>query len=118
MPVAIIIALQVALTGLPLDTMEGCNDKDGTVALATCYSEHAAVWGKRLQAAYPDALDHVEGPQRKALARAQRAWVKYRDATCQFYNLTPGSIHYIQSAYCMLDLTRNRALELEEYVLP
>jgi uncharacterized protein YecT (DUF1311 family) len=118
MPVTIIIALQVALSGLPPDTAEGCNDKNGTVALSTCYSEHAEVWAERLRAAYPVALDHVKGPQRRALQRAQVAWTKYRDATCNFYSLVPGSIHYIQGAYCVLDLTRRRAIELEEYVLP
>ncbi len=112
------IALQVALSGLPRDTTEGCNDKVGTVALSSCYSEHADAWEKRLNAAYPVALDFVDGPQRKALQRAQSAWLKYRYATCDFYNLVPGSVHYIQGAYCMLDLNRRRALELEEYVLP
>ena len=112
------IALQVTLSGLPRDTTEGCNDKDGTVALSSCYSEHADAWEKRLNAAYPVALDFVDGPRRKALQRAQSAWLKYRDATCDFYNLVPGSLHYIQGAYCILDLNRSRALELEEYVLP
>ena len=112
------IALQVTLSGLPRDTTEGCNDKYGSVALSSCYSEHADAWEKRLNAAYPVALDFVDGPQRKALQRAQLAWLKNRDATCDFYNLVPGSVHYIQGAYCMLDLNRSRALELEEYVLP
>ena len=118
MSIVAIIALQVALSGLPRDTTEGCNDKEGTVALSSCYSERADTWQKRLDAAYPVALNYVPGPQRKALKRAQSAWLKYRDATCDFYNLVPGSVHYIQGAYCMLDLTRSRALELEEYILP
>lgn len=118
MSILAMIAAQVALSGLPRDTAEGCNDKDGAVALSSCYSEHAEVWQKRLDAAYPAALDYVKGAQRKALRRAQETWLKYRDATCDFYNFSPGSIHYIQGAYCMLDLTRSRALELEEYLLP
>jgi uncharacterized protein YecT (DUF1311 family) len=118
MTIVALIALQVTLSGLPRDTTEGCNDKDGTVALSSCYSEHADAWQKRLDSAYPITRDYVGGPQRKALQRAQSAWHKYRDATCDFYNLVPGSVHYIQGAYCMLDLTRRRALELEEYILP
>jgi uncharacterized protein YecT (DUF1311 family) len=118
MPLAIFIAFQVALAGLPQDLTEGCNDKDGTVALSSCYSEHADAWERRLRAAYPAALRHATGPQRGALKKAQAAWLKYRDATCNFYNLEPGSIHFIQSAYCVLDLNRNRTLELEDYVTP
>jgi uncharacterized protein YecT (DUF1311 family) len=116
--VVIMIAVQVSLSGLPYDTTEGCNDRDGTVALSSCYSKHADDWQKSLDKAYPVALDHVAGPQRKALQRVQAVWLKYRDAACDFYNLTPGSIHYVQGAYCMLNLTRARALKLEEFILP
>lgn len=118
MPAVMMVALQIALAGLPQDSTEGCTDKDGTTALSSCYSQRAVAWEKRLQAAYPIVLDFVQGPQREALKRAQAAWLRYRDATCEFYNLVPGSIHYIQGAYCTLSLTRSRALELEEYVLP
>jgi uncharacterized protein YecT (DUF1311 family) len=112
------LALQVSLSGLPLDPTEGCSDKDGTIALSSCYSERADAWQKRLDAAYPTTLRFVKGPQRDALRRAQSAWLKYRNSTCEFYALTPGSIRYIQGAYCMLDLNRSRALELEEFILP
>ncbi|MDF0543013.1 lysozyme inhibitor LprI family protein [Sphingobium sp. H39-3-25] len=116
--ISVAMMLQATITGLPQDTSEGCNDKDGTIALSSCYSERADMWEKRLGPAYTTALDHVKGAQRTALKRAQRAWKNYREATCEFYNREPGSIHFIQGAYCMLDLTRSRALELEEYILP
>lgn len=118
MSVALMFALQMALTGLPQDVTEECNDKGGTLSLSSCYSERTTLWEKRLESAYPAALAFTEGQQRDALERAQAAWLKYRDATCDFYNLTPGSIHYIWGAYCMLDMTRRRTIELEEYILP
>ena len=119
MSLAIILAFfQLSLSGLPKDLAEGCNDKGGATALSSCYSERADLWNERLRAAYAVAMRHVQGTQRDALERAQAAWLRYRNETCQFYNLDPGSIHFIQGAYCMLDLNRHRALELEEYVLP
>ncbi|TPG13120.1 lysozyme inhibitor LprI family protein [Sphingomonas oligophenolica] len=119
MPAVIfIMAIQAAIAGPPQDTTEGCNDKYGTAALSSCYSEHAESWKRRVIAAYPIALDHTKGRQRDALKRAQDAWLKYRAASCEFYELEQGSIHFIWGAYCMLDLTRRRALELEEYVQP
>jgi uncharacterized protein YecT (DUF1311 family) len=114
---SMVLALQLATASVP-DGTEGCTDKDGTLALSSCYSQRADAWEQRLAAAYPAALRHVQGPQRRALRRAQAAWRRYRTAGCAFYDLTPGSIHVIQSAYCMLDLTRRRALELEDLVLP
>ncbi|MEO5774170.1 MAG: lysozyme inhibitor LprI family protein [Sphingomicrobium sp.] len=110
-------ALQVSVFGITDDT-EGCTDKEGTIALSSCYSERAEIYDKRMRAAYPVALHFAHGDQRKALVRSQQAWLKYRDAECEFYNLEQGTIHFIQSAYCMLDLTRRRALELEQYPLP
>lgn len=118
MLVALLLMTQVGLSNLAVDRTEGCTDKDSVIALSSCYSQHAEVWEQRLAIAYPAALAAVKGPQRAALERSQKAWVKYRAASCDFYSLTPGSIHSIQGAYCMLDLTRRRALELEEYVLP
>jgi uncharacterized protein YecT (DUF1311 family) len=118
MTLVAVLALQVAIAGLPRDPTEGCDDKDGTVALSSCYTDRAAAWQTRLDAAYPATLRFVKGRQRRALQRAQAAWLTYRDATCAFYGATPGTVRAIQGAYCTLDLTRRRALELEEYVLP
>jgi uncharacterized protein YecT (DUF1311 family) len=53
-----------------------------------------------MKAAYPIALQFAKGRQHNALVRSQKAWLAYRDAECKFYELQPGTISFIQSAYC------------------
>lgn len=116
MLLAAVIAIQVA--GLPQDGAEGCTDREGTNALASCYSDRLRGWEARLSAAYAAALGRTRGPQRAALRAAQRDWLRFRESNCHFYSLQAGTIRSIWAAYCDLDLTRRRAVELEEYVAP
>jgi uncharacterized protein YecT (DUF1311 family) len=117
MLISVMLALQVAVSGVS-DETEGCTDKEGPRILSACYSDHAAQWEQRMAAAYPSAMKAQDKKQRTALATSQARWLAYRRAECGFYANPEGSLAYIQSAYCMLDLTRRRALELEELPLP
>jgi uncharacterized protein YecT (DUF1311 family) len=56
--------------------------------------------------------------QKNALLRAERAWLAYRTANCGWYDAHEGTIREIYAADCMLDMTRARAVELEEALKP
>jgi uncharacterized protein YecT (DUF1311 family) len=116
MLLAIVIAIQAA--GLPQDVAEGCTDREGTNALASCYSERLAAWERRLSTAYAAALGRTRGPQRAALRSAQRDWLRFRRSNCRFYSLQAGTIRVTSEVYCDLDLTRRRVLELEDFSAP
>jgi uncharacterized protein YecT (DUF1311 family) len=116
MLLAIAIALQSA--GLPQDVAEGCSDRDGTNALAYCYSDRLQAWERRLSSAYAGALGRARGPQRTALRSAQRDWLRFRRSNCRVYSLEAGTIRVTSAVYCELDLTRRRAVELEEFGTP
>jgi uncharacterized protein YecT (DUF1311 family) len=51
---------------------------------------------------------------REALVRAQRAWLKYRDDNCEWYETGEGTIRRLWGSECMRSMTAARALELEE----
>jgi uncharacterized protein YecT (DUF1311 family) len=71
-------------------------------------------WDKRLNTAYQEALKDATSPaQRDQLRAAQRLWVRYRDANCDYYGLGEGSISRLNAASCLHDMTRSRAQELE-----
>ncbi len=84
-----------------------------TPEMVECLNAKTAEWDKRLNAAYAKALKEAEPKQREQLRSAQRLWVQYRDANCQYYWLGEGSIARIDAAGCMLRMTKARALELE-----
>ena len=66
----------------------------GTSDMVKCLAEATAKWDKRLNAAYREALNDKETPkaQREQLRKAQRLWLQYRDANCEYYALGEGSI--------------------------
>ena len=74
--------------------------------------------GRQVDAAYQQALKDAEPGQRELLRAAERAWIKYRDANCDYYAAGEGSISRVNSAWCMRDMTEKRAKELAESPYP
>jgi uncharacterized protein YecT (DUF1311 family) len=90
-----------------------------TYEIVECQKAELAQLDKRLNAAYQRALKEAQSDkQREQLRRAQRLWLQYRDANCEYYELGEGTIARIHGGVCMLDLTRTRADELERAVEP
>ncbi|HEX4171904.1 MAG TPA: lysozyme inhibitor LprI family protein [Acetobacteraceae bacterium] len=96
-----------------------CHLKDTTIAISDCLQGLTGQWDKRLNAAYQTALKASENDARKnALIRAERAWLAFRTANCAWYDAQEGTIREIYAANCMLDMTRARAVELEQALKP
>ncbi len=54
--------------------------------------------------------------RKKALKDAQRAWIKYRDANCHFYDDSDGgSMGAITVNECFMSATASRAKEFESF---
>ena len=83
--------------------------------MVRCLAETTEKWDKRLNAAYREALNDKETPkeQREQLRKAQRLWLQFRDANCEYYALGEGSISRLNAGSCLLDMTKARAKELE-----
>jgi uncharacterized protein YecT (DUF1311 family) len=87
-----------------------------TYEIVECQKAELAELDKSLNAAYQKAMDLAQPKQREQLRAAQRQWLKFRDADCEYYELGEGTIARIEGGQCMLDLTRARAKELEQAV--
>jgi uncharacterized protein YecT (DUF1311 family) len=85
-----------------------------TPEIVDCLEAQTAQWDKRMNAAYQEALKDAEPKQREQLRKAQRLWIQFRDANCLYYDLGEGTIARIEAGYCMKDLTKTRAVELED----
>jgi uncharacterized protein YecT (DUF1311 family) len=109
--VALIGAAAFAFAGEPGEPEKPCDGN--TREIVECLIARTADWEKRMDAAYKQALEDAEPKQRKKLVAAQKLWLQYRDANCEYYGLGPGTISSIQAGYCMKDLTQTRAQELE-----
>jgi uncharacterized protein YecT (DUF1311 family) len=62
---------------------------------------------------YPDQAGAV-----KALKKAQRAWIDYRDGQCEgeSYQAAGGTMQPMLEASCDADLTRKRVKELQDLI--
>jgi uncharacterized protein YecT (DUF1311 family) len=85
-----------------------------TYKIVKCLKTQTAQWDKRMTVAYQRALKDAEPKQREQLRVAQRLWIQYRDANCLYYGLGEGTIASIEAGYCMKNMTKSRAVELEQ----
>lgn len=115
----IVLITAAALTGAAVSAFAGDQGDpeqscDGsTYEMVECLKAKTAQWDKRLNIAYPKALDAAQPKQREQLRKAQRAWIAYRDANCLYWGLGEGTIARIQAGDCMYRMTKERAEELE-----
>src|SRR5205085_2517535 len=82
--------------------------------LNQCAGEDYKRWDDRLNQTYNRIISKLDGENLNLLVKAQRAWVKYRDANCEAERqLQGGSIAPMTQAYCLRDNTKYRIGELE-----
>ncbi|HBN9524507.1 TPA: lysozyme inhibitor LprI family protein [Pseudomonas aeruginosa] len=88
-------------------------DSYNTLAQYMCIEDEHKKWDKRLNDAYKKVLSsRMNAPAWKI---AQRKWLQFRDAQCGIYNFKErGSGGGVDQAICELNLTIDRALQLED----
>ena len=89
-----------------------------TPEMVDCLNAQRAHWDKQLTIAYQEALKNAGPQQRELLRQAERAWIKYRDANCDYYAAGEGSIARIEAAECLRAMTEVRARELTRGNVP
>jgi uncharacterized protein YecT (DUF1311 family) len=93
-----------------------CMDQAGgvTVEMLGCIGEELNTQDARLNGAYQKLRSQLSAERQKALQAAQRLWIQYRDANCDFYHDPEGgTLHRVMAADCRLRETAERAKELE-----
>lgn len=92
-----------------------CIEKDNSnLDTANCYLMEAAIWDGLLNQNYKDLMDAIDDKKdQDKLREMQRAWIKYRETTCDFYWFKiHGSMSVPMTASCQLRETARRALLL------
>jgi uncharacterized protein YecT (DUF1311 family) len=87
---------------------------DTTAGMIECIDTEFLRQDARLNKAYQALMANLADPRREKLQQAQRIWLKYRDANCDFYaDPDGGTIAQVSANNCMLNTTAERARELE-----
>ena len=98
-----------------------CMDKSGgtTMDMIECITAETQRQDTRLNKAYKGAMAELSPARKKQLLEAQRAWLKFRDANCVFYNDPDGgTLARVNANDCMMTATAARAGELERFKQP
>ncbi|MGF6394754.1 lysozyme inhibitor LprI family protein [Pseudomonas plecoglossicida] len=97
-----------------------CMDKaSSTVAMSACIQAETKLQDARLNRVYKQLLARLDSGQQKSLREVQRQWIGYRDANCRFHvQASGGTMAQLEGGMCVLDMTRERAAELERVLSP
>ncbi|MGY4524100.1 lysozyme inhibitor LprI family protein [Pseudomonas sp. UBA4617] len=97
-----------------------CMDKaSSTVAMSDCIKTETHVQDQRLNRVYKQLMGKLDAGQQKSLRDVQRTWLAYRDGNCQFHvQASGGTMAALQGGTCLMDMTRDRAAELERLLSP
>ncbi len=89
-----------------------------TVGMSACMARETAWWDEKLNADYAELRDTLDAEAFSALREAQRAWIGFREAECNFHYSywRDGTIRSTFFSSCMLDLTARRAIGLETFL--
>lgn len=97
---------------------QACGAKTSTGQITDCILAAADRWDKRLNDAYQKLMAQQPPEQQERLRVAERAWVTYRNANCDYYINIPGTRANYIYAECRRVLTAQRAIELEAAARP
>ena len=93
-----------------------CLDKARGVTfdMIECIAAETGRQDARLNNNYQRLMSKLTSDRKKALLEAERAWIAFRDANCQFYGDPQGGTSARLSANeCVLNATAQRASELK-----
>jgi uncharacterized protein YecT (DUF1311 family) len=80
---------------------------------AECFRAEQAIWDELLNDNFRKLRDGLDDGQKEKLRDMQRAWITYRDTTCQFYyDKIQGTMANTMIAACLARETARRAMLL------
>ena len=92
---------------------------NSTAAMSGCHRREAAIWDDLLNTAFGELQKSLETAAATKLKDVQIAWIKWRDAKCEFpfALFDGGTMAQPISAACFMDTTASRAIELRELAI-
>lgn len=93
-----------------------CDSPQTQVEMNRCAGEELRRTDAQLNVAYGRLLKKLDANRRAKLQKAERAWVAFRDAQCDYEGSESegGSIQPLEVAACKTELTNARIAQLKE----
>lgn len=95
-----------------------CSDANTQAEMNICAGKEYKTADASLNRVYQQLVAMLETEEKAQLKEAQTAWIKYRDANCDFVGdqYKGGSIRPLIYGLCLADVTRNRTAELRAQI--
>jgi len=95
-----------------------CSDADTQTEMNICAGKEYRTADATLNRVYQQLVAMLDAAEKAQLKAAQTAWIKYRDANCDFVGdqYKGGSIRPMIYGLCLADVTQNRTIELRAQI--
>ena len=116
---SILVVLILALAILAQDQKKDpCADAQSQGEMNICWGKEYKAADTKLNKTYQDFMSKLDEAEKAQLKNAQLAWLKYRDANCEFVadQYKGGSMRPMIAAMCLADVTNARANELKSQI--
>ena len=97
---------------------EPCADAQTQAEMNICWGKEYKAADATLNQVYGQLTRKLDDADRTQLKQVEAAWLKYRDANCEFVGdqYKGGSMRPMIVAMCLADTTRNRTTELRNQI--
>jgi len=97
---------------------EPCADAQTQADMNICWGKEYKAADATLNQVYGQLMRKLDDADKTQLRQVEAAWLKYRDANCEFVadQYKGGSIRPMIEAMCLADSTRNRTTELRNQI--
>jgi uncharacterized protein YecT (DUF1311 family) len=111
----VVLILSVAMLGQNQDKKDPCADAQSQAEMTMCWGKEYKATDAKLNKTYQDFMSKLDESEKAQLKTAQLAWLKYRDANCEFVadQYKGGTMRPMIAAICLADVTNNRTIELK-----
>jgi uncharacterized protein YecT (DUF1311 family) len=95
-----------------------CEDAQTQTDMNICWGNEYKKADAKLNQTYQQLAAMLDADEKVQLKNAENAWIKYRDANCEFVadQYKGGSIRPMIAAICLADVTNSRATELKSQI--
>jgi len=95
-----------------------CENAQSQAEMNMCWGNEYKKADAQLNKTYQELTAMLDDEDKAELKTAETAWLKYRDAHCQFVSdqYRGGSIRPMIEAICLADVTGNRTTELKNQI--
>ena len=122
MKLFVVLLIALAVTSINVSAQkpkpEPCAEAQTQADMTICWGNQYKAADATLNQVYRQLMDKLDDEEKNQLKAVESAWLKYRDANCEFVGdqYKGGTMRPMIEAICLADVTKNRTTELRNQI--